>query len=339
MGSAIGSLFGGGAPSQPNTSVYQPSGTGSQDQNIQNLLGQQYNTLYGANNPYTQTQPQAQSIFNSLYNNPGTAGYQAGATAAGNAYTGVGQNALMNSSSLAGSVNPLLQGAGQVLNTAFDPQSLLYNQSLQQATNLANVSNAQYGLTGQQAAGNTSNDLNQFNIDWQSQQLQNQLAGLSGASSATGAAGQAGINAGNIGQGGAVSLLAGGATPYETNTAIGSAQQNALNNYIQQLLGPAASTTGTVNQGQSYLNEGVTASNDQATQASQAYQNQLAGAEGIGSLLGGIGNFLFAPTNSFGGASNASSGLSWLSSLFGSSGGASTAADAGSTVLDAAALA
>lgn len=318
MGGAIGSLFGSGSPSQPNVQVYQPSGTTAQDSNLQTLLQQQQNTIAGANNPYTQYSPQFANVFNSLYNSPYAGGYQAAANTSGTQSTATGANALNNSTALSSGVNPLTQYSNQILQTAFDPSQALYAQNLQNTQNAANVANAQYGLTGQQAAGNLNQATTNFGIDWQAQELANQAAGLQGAAAGYGAAGTAGNNALNLGTGAAQSTLAGGLTPYSAGTNIGNAQTSALQSYINALLGPSTSAQSTIGNEQNYLNTGISASEDAASQAAQDYQNKVSNTSG---LFGGIGSILGLGT----GTTNSTLGGSAISSLFGGSSSSSSA--------------
>ncbi len=310
MGGAIGGLFGGGGPSQPNVQVYQPSGTSSQDSNLQNLLSQSYGNLYGSSNPYTQTMPQAQSIYGSLYNSPYASAYQTAAGNAGAGYTNTGNTALMNSTALSGGIPQLMAGANQVYQTGLDPQQALYNQQFQRTNDQANVSNAQYGLTGQQAAGNTQQADTNFNIDWQNNELSRQIAGLGGAAGAMGAAGSLGTTAAGLGGTGAGQLTTGGATPYGASASIAGQQQNALQAYIQQLLGPTTSTENTIGQQQNYLNTGVNASAQGANAALSDYYAQLQNSSNIGS---GIGDILGLGTHS--GGTVGGSLLSGLGSL------------------------
>ena len=321
MGGAIGSLFGGGAPSQPNVQVYQPTGTPTQDTNLQALLQQQQNTVGGAANPYTQYSPQFASIYNSIYNSPYAAGAQTAANTAGTQSTGVGTNALANSTALSGAVNPLLAGGQQVYNMGLDPQQALYNQQLQGTNDAANVANAQYGLTGQQAAGNLNQATTNFNIDWQNNELQRALSGLSGASGADTAAGALGTTAAGLGNTGATATLAGGNTPYQAAGQISTNQSSALQNYINALLGPSTSAQATIGNEQNYLNTGVSASEGGASQAAQDYQNQFGDTS---SIFGGLGSILGLGT----GAANSTIGGNLLSSLFG---GSSSAAGAGAS--------
>lgn len=330
---AVGDLLGGGqsAPTQPNVQVYQPTGTGTADQNIQALLGANTAAVSGPNNPYTTLSPEIAALFQSMFNNPNAAGYQTAANNAGAASTAVGNQAVNASGAINTAALSLLPGAQQVYNLGLDPQSALYTQQLQQTQDQANVANSKYGLTGQQAAGNLNQADTNFNIDWQNQQLSRALAGLSGAGSAiTNASGNA-INASNLGTTGASNILAGGATPYNASTTIGDTQQTALSNYIAQLLGPVTSSQSTIGDLSGYLGQGINASEAGASAALGDYnaQNQAQSSlgSGIGSLLGlanGGGSNLISSIFSGGGASTPS---------LGSFGVASGAADEGTSAL------
>lgn len=319
MGGIVSSIFGGQSqPSQPNTQVYQPSGTGSQDQNLQNLLTQSYNNVSGSSNPYSQLSPQMLQVFQQLFNPANAGGYQTSANNAGAQSTALGQQAGGASSALNSSALALLPGAMQVANMGLDPQSALYNQQLQQTNDQSNVTNAQYGLTGQQAAGNTQQADVNFNNTWQNQQLQRAIAGLGGASSAITNAGTAANTANSIGAGGAAATLAGGATPYSAGQNIGAGNNAAIMQYLSQLLGPSTSAAPVIGEGQNYLNTGVNASAQGANASLNDYYAQLQQEQQLGS---GIGSLLGM------GSSGGGAGLfSGLSSLFGGGGGDAAAA-------------
>jgi hypothetical protein len=75
----------------------------------------------------------------------------------------------------------------QMLTTSMDPQQALYNQTLQTTLDQTRSGEAARGLAntpiGQQGEASA---LQNFNIDWQNQQLQRQLAGIEGATGAYG---------------------------------------------------------------------------------------------------------------------------------------------------------
>jgi hypothetical protein len=69
--------------------------------------------------------------------------------------------------------------AGQVLNTAFDPQGQLYDRTYHQTMEQQNAINAQNGVAGSPYAAGVAGDAAKgFNIDWQNNQLGRQIAGL-----------------------------------------------------------------------------------------------------------------------------------------------------------------
>lgn len=84
-----------------------------------------------------------------------------------------------------GTTQPLINAANQVLQTGFDPQSALYNQQYQQQLDQQNAISAQNGVGGSPyAAGITGQAGQNFNINWQNQQLGRQLSALGGAGTA-----------------------------------------------------------------------------------------------------------------------------------------------------------
>lgn len=93
-------------------------------------------------------------------------------------------------SQLQGLANPLGAAGSSILNTAFDPQSQLYNQQFQQNQDQTNASLARAGLGSSAAGVGISNQSNQnFNTNWQNQQLGREATGLASYGSAAGQAG------------------------------------------------------------------------------------------------------------------------------------------------------
>lgn len=156
------------------------------------------------------------------------AGY--GQATAGQAVN-AGQNTANTLNSYVGETsNPELLAGLQTLQTAYDPQQTLYNQGYQQNLDQQNAINSMNGVAGSPyAAGVTGQSAQNFNTNWQNQQLSRQIAGLGAYDSAASTA------AGNV------SNLAGGA-------------QTALNSGLttgQGLLNNGLTT------GQSLLNNGI----------------------------------------------------------------------------------
>lgn len=322
MGGLIGGFLGGsaGGSSAPSTNnVPTIGGTGAQDNNLLALLNQSSSLTTGANNPYTQLSPQIVQAFQQLFNTPSTAGYNAAAGTSGAASTGVGNNSINLSSLLSGAAPGALSAGQSVLNMGTDPQQALYGQQLQQTNDLANVTNAQYGLTGQQAAGNVNQADTNFNIDWQNNELQRALSSLSGADTNLTAVGNAATTAQNTGAAGAASLLTGGATPYTVGQSIGSNQETALTQYLSQLLGPSTSSQSTIGDISQYLGLGVDAGTASNSNQLANYYAQLTGTEAgaVGGAVAGSGasSALSSLFNTQ--ASGGSGGLSDLTSLAG----------------------
>ena len=259
--------------------------------------GQAANYFQSSVGPYLSQAPQAlsQQAYNLL---AGLPGLSAGISAAAQPLQGVGQ---------------------QILNTGFDPQSALYNQLAGQSRDAANVANAGAGLGGTPyGASVAANAQNNFNLNWQAQQLARQQQAAQAANqvqqgigslygqagnvygAGLGAAGTGLSNAGNIGMGLSQGLAQTGALPYTTGATIG---QNALTGAsgLQNLLSGQANLGGqsfalpqqVLNDLQSYLQLGQAAQQQGLVGGGQGF-NQLAG--GIGGGLAGA-NALFNPSS------------------------------------------
>jgi hypothetical protein len=137
-------------------------------------------------------------------------------------------------------MNQLAPFAGQVMNTAMDPQSQLYNYLYGQNQQQAMAVNAASGVgTTPYGAGLTNQADQLFNMNWQNQQLGRQIAGLGAAGGALGQAGSlaqvgSGLSAAAPGQ-----LLQSAGLPYAVQQQIGGGQMGALSGLGQ--FGTAAS--------------------------------------------------------------------------------------------------
>lgn len=120
--------------------------------------------------------------------NPGQSYDAAGATQGGAALGQAGQSML-----------PWVQ---QILQTGFDPQKQQYMQMFQQQQDQGNAALAQQGLAGTPYGAGIAQQGNQnFDINWQNQQLGRQNQALQGAGAGLGAAGSAIGQGAGIGQG------------------------------------------------------------------------------------------------------------------------------------------
>lgn len=138
------------------------------------------------------------------------------------------------------SQNNLYNSGNQVLNTAFDPQNALYNQQQQLNTDQSRASEYARGVQSSPYGAALENQSNQnFNLNWQNQQLARQTQGLSAAQGAYGSA----QGMGNSYTGTQAGLQAGQNEQYAGLT---NAAQNQWTNYINAGNQSAAMTTQTI---------------------------------------------------------------------------------------------
>lgn len=264
------------------------------------------NGTYGGSNPGTyipQGQGQADAYYQDILNNFNT--YSSGVPAQFvPEYQAYGQNIISNpfaAQALTGSYNasqygtntlaPQQQaGATSLYNLgnsitaqSLDPQNALYNQTAQNVLGQSAVANAQSGVQGPAAAGVTDNNLNNFNLNWQNNQLSREAQGAQ-------AAGQAYAGGSALGTAGLSDLASSSAL-----------LQNTYNQQQQSILGGLNDQIGGINTAfgpdqsiasllQSYLGLGQSATNlAQVGQQAGFNQNQQVGSN-IGSALSSLGN-------------------------------------------------
>lgn len=140
---------------------------------------------------------------------------------AGTATAGIlpyGQQIASTMPTLASSyTSPTNAASSQILNTAFDPQGLLYTQQYQQNLDATRAALAARGLdTSGVGAGIEMQSIQDFNSNWQNNQLGRQIQGLSAAGNT--AATNYGIQSGAYGQGlnSLISAATGTFDPYAT---------------------------------------------------------------------------------------------------------------------------
>lgn len=317
------SLFGGGSSSQGSStgqtgSMYVPTGLGTADAQWQANSGVNQNQLNGFAGqvdpniasayqqlgninyqPYLQASQQAGQQYGQLSNTIG----QYGGQMAGQAANDFGQQ-------------QALQQAGQsVYQMGMDPQQALYNRTQQQITDQSAASNSMYGLgsSGQGAA--LQNQANEnFNIDWQNQQLARASQGLQGMTSANQAAGAQGTlgsaalqqSAGYYGQQPGYTQQAGSIPLSAQQSAAGQGFTNAQN-YSTALGAAMAPYNQQQNQNIPYMNYGSGA-------GSNAFQNTLAGNAANNAALtqagAALGNTNWSQlSNMFGGAGSGTNNL------------------------------
>lgn len=312
MGDVVSTIFGSDPGSPPNVQVWQPSGTSTADTTWQNL------TNYAAgNNPYRANQQYYNQYLQSSLNNPYAAGMQTSANNAGTAYTNTGNTAIANSGILSDAAINLL-GAGQsVWNTASDPQSALYNRTLQQLQDQIRVGQAARGITPSAYGDNLENQaLSNFNIDWQNNQLNRQVTGLNALQGATGQAGTSMGDANSLGSSGAKEIAYGGSVPYSAYTSQLGDILTALSNYGQQT-GDASNSLGlnTANSLLNYMNLGAGQSNQQGNFDISNWENQMAYDNYHNQQIAGIADSILGGLSSGASYSGYPSTAKFLSSL------------------------
>lgn len=305
LGAGIGGLIG-GSPAQ-NVQLPQMF----QMPNMGAAANQAYGGIgnLGQYNLYAPNIGTAQNITGGLVSNPYAPAYQQGANVAGQ----LGQ---LQALGQYGAGNALTQSALGTLNTAMDPQQALYNQQLQQTLAQQGAMNAAAGVgTTPYGASMTNQDIQNFNIAWQNNLLNRQLAGLSGAGTA-------------LGQGAYLSgqapsqYLQGAAVPYATYSGIGQGQLGALSGLgqfgtqasgiPQQQIGDYLSYIGAGNQAGQVANQQAQVA---LNQANLAYNQNLGYGQMIGGGLASLGNQGFGMGGSGwgnvfgGGATGPASGL------------------------------
>lgn len=177
--------------------------------------------------------------------------------------------------------------APQIVQSAFDPQSALYNQQLQQITDQSNAINSMYGLgTSPAGAGLTTQAVNNFNTQWQNQQLGREVQGAQGLASLGNSATQGYTGASNLGGSALNTLTTAGQLPQSTY----SGNQN---NIIAALNALTSGTTGSLQPDQntlqalaSYLGLGQAAVGIGQAGAAQNFNQQQAGLNNLSGALG-----------------------------------------------------
>ncbi len=232
------------------------------------------NTIQGMS-AYT---PTIQSAYYNQADNPYTTGAIQGAQAGGQAMQSQGYQNVNTANYLSNIPQQLSPAVMATLNTAYDPQSALYNQQHQANADYTNASLAQSGLSftpWASGVGATSDQT--FNTNWQATQLGREQTGANTVASLLGAGGTAATTGAALGNQGATQIAQGGAMPYTTQTGINTDTANMLSYLTSNQQQQAQDYT-------AYYNA-ANANTANATAAGQA-NNQY--ATNIGSGLGSM---------------------------------------------------
>lgn len=317
VGSVAGAAVSGAmAPSTSGgsggASYYIPTGLQSADSAWQDLLGQQN----GAQSSISQLMPWYQQSLNqggaanAMYGGQ----YQTAGNLAGQQYGNLATTLSNQSAGNFGTQQSLLNAGQQVYQNALDPQSALYNRSVQQLEDQTGATNSMYGLGSSAAGAGVANQaLSNFGIDWNAQQLQNQIAGLgayAGAANTAGSYGQLGTAQAQAAPG---YTLQSGQVPFQTGQTLAGVPGQLAGQYASGIeSGPLSSASSINGQIIPYLNYGTGAQaipyQQQAQGAGAAgaltSQGISQGIQGVGNAVqnaGGWGNLFSGTTGSFGG--------------------------------------
>lgn len=328
----------GGSTSQAPTG-YQPTNQAGADQGFQTGVNQ---LSTAGTNLSSSVTPQLGQITSNVINNPYYTQAQTGAQAAANtANTQVAPQQLGSAQQLAAlsggaaslapilsqipasytgiTSNPELAAGLQTLATGYDPQQTLYNQQYQQNMDQQNAINAMNGVAGSPyAAGIAGQSAQNFNTNWQNQQLARQIQALgaydSAASTAAGnvsnltgtaannysnltnTAGTAATTASNLGTAGLNTEATAAQLPYDLYLQQQQAGLSALGSQISGTNAANALTQQSVGDQGNYLQIGQSATQNAINATSANNQAAEQQAAGFGNLFGDIaGMFSFAP--------------------------------------------
>lgn len=152
------------------------------------------------------------------------------AQAAGSASAGQGTSNLSQADIIRNMGAQGVAPAGQMLNTAFDPQNALYSRTSQQLQDQVRAGEAARGIAmSPYGAGVENKAMSDFNIDWQNNQLGRQTQGLGAFGSYLGSLGSGSTAGANVGQVGVGQINAQGQLPYQQ---FQNNQANDINNWL-----------------------------------------------------------------------------------------------------------
>jgi hypothetical protein len=195
---------------------------------------------------------------------------------------GAGQQAIGNANQLSAAGNQLYQ-------SAFDPQTDLYQQQQQQLANQTNAYNANNGIASSPyGASVAANAQGNFQNQWQNQQLGREAQGVQAMSGAD-------TSANNLYTGGANAYAQGAAMPYNQQNTVGNNLMNDASSYYGTA-SPYMTYQGNLqNMLSTFMGMGSSDQNQAFNQnmANSQYANQMGqqiGQSGIGQQLGNAWN-------------------------------------------------
>lgn len=220
VGSALadsgGGSSGGALPTSGGSpSIYQPQNPGWADTNYQALVN---SFAPGAQGYYGSIAPQIGSYAQQALNNPyAPAALQGASNISSLAANTVAPAQLAGAQALQGAGMSALPYGATLLGAGFDPEHALYNRTQQQYLDQLSAVNASSGLSGTPyGAGVIGQGLENFNIDWQNNQLNRELAATQGYGNLISGAGRSLAGASALGTSGLDTLQSSFNLPYQT---------------------------------------------------------------------------------------------------------------------------
>jgi hypothetical protein len=187
-----------------------------------------------ANNLYQQTLPAAQNAVNGAIYSPYYGQALSGAQQASQTGMWQGSQAANAANQLYGQMGQIPWLQNQLVQSAFDPQSQLYNYLRSQNANQVNADLAARGLNMSGAGAQIAAQQNQlFNQNWQNDLLNRQLAGVRGVGALNQSAGQLGSVGASIGTQGANLMAQSAVMPYQTQLNAANSQLGMMNSLGQ----------------------------------------------------------------------------------------------------------
>jgi hypothetical protein len=188
----------------------------------------------GANNLYQQVLPNAQNAVYGAINSPYYGQALSGAQQAAQYGMQQGSQATNAANQLYGQLGQIPWLQNQLVQSAFDPQSQLYNYLRSQNANQVNADLAARGLNMSGAGAQVAAQQNQlFNQNWQNNLLNRQLAGVRGVGALDQSAGQLGAVGASIGTQGMNLMSQSAAMPYQTQINAANSQLGMMNSLGQ----------------------------------------------------------------------------------------------------------
>jgi len=228
--------------------------------------------LQGMNLPASLIPQYQSAVGQTGFGNPFAGSAISNAANTGAVGMGVGANMLGAGNMITGAGANLLPYSTNLLQSGFDPQQALYGRTLQQLQDQTRSGLEARGIdSSPYGAGVEADQLRNFNIDWQNNQLQRQIAAGQGAAGLTGAAGGAFNTGAGLGTQGLETMIGAGSLPYSTFGGIAGDTLSGLNTLGQAGLTATQIPQTAIGDYLGYLGIG----NQAGQVANQAFRNQL----------------------------------------------------------------